>query len=361
MALPLYFRLTVSCIDGALVDYELHAWSHEGHGVVWELRRILDGVLGADHGHKLHEWLKPPRGQRFRGIFQLCGLEWNVELTPSRQALQARLRLDRGNAAEILKDRPVHAEYTLSTRGVCLFLLACSSLLGLKIQKRAAVEVLRSFCRRMLPADILEQVDVGASDQARGLCRMGSVGLDLCCHLLDTSNIVETSSTEFPQVRVAEYLCAVFAETGHCHAARRVIEETISKLGQIVDVFAATASFTSDPRKAACLDYGMGRKRRRVDEDFKKMAVEACVGKTGTTSRSILRHGDELHVSAGARWEVNDLLERQSANWLMFEGARSVSVIMDGSRVGSPASELEVAFAWNQDAASGAWLPPQVV
>lgn len=73
MALPLYFRLTVSCIDGALVDYELHAWSHEGHGVVWELRRVLDGVLGADHGHKLHEWLKPPRGQRFLGIFKFAG------------------------------------------------------------------------------------------------------------------------------------------------------------------------------------------------------------------------------------------------------------------------------------------------
>eukprot|EP00972_Heterocapsa_arctica_P076273 11252679-Heterocapsa_arctica.AAC.1 len=83
---------------------------------------------------------------------------------------------------------------------------------------------------------------------------------------------------------------------------------------------APEVAYTRDPTKAVQLDAGAGRKRRRVDEDYKAAVISKGLAEgTGSLSSSqFLASQGEMNGRNAARWAGQAAKEYQAAAWLSF-------------------------------------------
>ena len=65
--------------------------------------------------------------------------------------------------------------------------------------------------------------------------------------------------------------------------------------------------------------------------------------------------------STASKWDEKEALKYQAACWKLCEQAGcSLSVALDGKRLGQPAEETEVFAAWVWPQEVAFWLPPMV-
>ena len=80
----------------------------------------------------------------------------------------------------------------------------------------------------------------------------------------------------------------------------------------------------------------------------------------GATNRQVAA---ELSIDARQARSAEDqrLALYQAAAWLTFRTCTSLHIVVDGSRFGQPARELEVSYAFSADQQLGVWMPVQVL
>ena len=129
-----------------------------------------------------------------------------------------------------------------------------------------------------------------------------------------------------------------------------------------LDEHLTVAAFTTDPVKAAADEDPLGGKRRR-DEDFKRaVAVDGVLAKRAPTAAALLRATATAPPSSAPTWTAKSLLTYQASCVLCGPDCSTVSVCVDGGRLGNPAENCEL-FAFDVKMPNGTrhfmWPPPQ--
>jgi hypothetical protein len=352
--------------DGESLEGEVKAWDHGNGHVLWELRRILDGILGAASYGPLAEWLGD-RKARFAPLFHMAGLHYDQDVIPSRRSAEARI--DHYGLAECPGPAAQHEAYSLTSAGLLVFVRCCIILLRPLLQRRQAKHFLLAIFAKLVPSDVLaDHGNWQPTPEEVEQCDVRPQGQQYCAHMAPLMCQVGACLGTCPQHAMAEFWCGLGSLSGRCMCARQLDKRCVQLLSAMVAQSAPEVAYTRDPTKAVQLDAGAGRKRRRVDEDYKAAVISKGLAEgTGSLSSSqFLASQGEMNGRNAARWAGQAAKEYQAAAWLSFSGVQALHYMVDGSRVGQPAREYEVGFAWSPGFGPrphpvGAWLPPQVI
>ena len=361
-----YIRLSHLSEDGESLEAEAKAWDHGNGRVLWELRRILDGVLGAACYGPLADWLGD-RKARFAPLFCMAGIDYDSDVIPSRRSAEARLAYS--GAAERQRVAAEHDAFCLTSAGLLVFVRCCIILLRPLLQRRQAKHLLLALFAKLVPSDACAgHGSWQPTPQEAELCDVRQQGQQYCAHMSPLMCQVGAKPAPCPQHKVAEFWVGLGSLSGKCKCAVQVDRRCVQILSEMVAQSAPEAAYTRDPTKASQLDAGAGRKRRRLDEDYKAAVISKgqAEGASSLSSSQFLASQGEMKGRNASRWHCQAAKEYQAAAWLSFSGVQTLHYMVDGSRVGQPAREYEVGFAWSAGHGPrphpvGAWLPPQAL
>lgn len=320
---------------------------------------VLTDAQQLPPGHYLHDWWAAHK-QAILSTSSACSLEDDAIYLPSRKALRARKRLQMPELPE--NPEQVREEWLVSTSGLALIMVVIATIFRKRAHKAAARGLLQALLAALLDGDCVTkhpslQLDVATLRQ----CDAFSNQDDPCCEHMKLVFAALGNASAAAQARLADALLVAGPLVAICPA-------TVAWLS------AALAAFSEDiaeaiPRKACKGDVLQSRaacrndemKRRRIDEDLKKAV---CTDMVVDGRADQARDGARLMGLGGAtaaKWDEKELLNYQAACWKLCERSGcSLSVALDGKRIGQPAEETEVVAAWTWPQQVAFWLPPMV-
>lgn len=255
----------------------------------------------------------------------------------------------------------LHDEWCISTRALLVLCVFASQASRRRLDKARGSRLLTSILAKLVTGSVAQKA-VEFPSAALLLCGARAGGRQACEHLSPLMMGMSSVGSVSPQKVLSDTMHSLFQMQCACVSARSVLQGMLSFLGLRLPDQVPTAAFTSDPTQARLLDSDVpeGKRRRRLGGDFKEFVATRVVqdGRAGS-SHAFLRCDGQVTASASSPWEEKTVWEYQSAAWLTFSGSGSISIAIDGSRVGQPAREMEVCFAWENDKGVGAWCPPQ--
>eukprot|EP00971_Amphidinium_carterae_P333549 6468332-Amphidinium_carterae.3 len=341
---------------GVAVDLELKAWLHGAHSLHWELRRIYDGLnLVSRSNRYLHAWLWE-RKLLLESEFAQLGLRWEDHHRCSHKAERARKRKDKDDNSSI------HEEFTVTTLGLLLFLQIMAVSLRNPQQKLAAQTILTNMFDRM-GSHMSVQTALGAITQEQSLlCPSRLCGKVACVHLESMRAIDEQGNLVNGSIGIGWK--SIMSLLPVCPAMKKGVSAVLAQLADQLVIGVLESSYTSDPLQGSRVSVNhpeVHLKRRRADEDYKEAVVTKVVTQGRAASgRAYVRavEGPDA-CSKVSLWEDQHSTRYLLSGWAMPEHV-SYSVAIDASRLGKPAEETLVAFAYARDCSAGVWLPPQV-
>jgi hypothetical protein len=356
-------------VNGGQTQAEVKCWHHgdaeaTGETLLWEVRRLTDAIHDQQPmTRNLHQWLWERR-DGFAAACDQFGFDWAEELVPSRNAVKAR----RKRGAEDIQHHAhqLHDEFTVTTVGMVLMLWYCS--IGLKSTslRSKSSGLLAAIMTATLPLDGIDatvgllQVDHSMA----ALCGLRGRQEGACAHI---EKVLEDSCkpNQAPQQHVCNLARALLLEAAVCPACSACAKPFLKRIASIIDKGVPEAAYTSDATRATSVDADLpqGCKKRRVDEDFKKAVLRDVMHDGRAPSSRVFLRAVEGPQGADRckRWEETDALHYQSASWMSFGGAGSITVSIDATRLGKPGEDTEVGFFYSAEARQGCWLPPQVL
>lgn len=358
---PHYIRIHDVDESGASLDEEWKCWLHSERGV-WELRRVIASAKGAlPQKFLLHEWVKQHKGKLI-AYFKSAGLSFSGNLIPSRKAFAAQCQESRRVQKEP-PEQPVflHEEWAITTCALIVLLVFLAQMGKSRLDKHRSDRLLKAFLAKLLPPqEALQQVRCDEVDLNR--CSDRVPHAKHCEHLAPLLGRIAARKAAAPQHLVCDLVVGLFQEQQCCVSAHKLLCTLVVRVGVVVDQQVPSASWTTDATETQLLDTSLPdkKRRRRIDEDFKHAVATKVVasGRAGT-SAAFLRSKGATSSTVSASWEERVVLEAQASSWASFASAPTVSIAIDGSRVGQPAQEMEVCFAWDPARGIGSWCPPQ--
>eukprot|EP00971_Amphidinium_carterae_P083230 1647171-Amphidinium_carterae.2 len=341
---------------GVAVDLELKAWLHGAHSLHWELRRIYDGLnLVSRSNRYLHAWLWE-RKQLLEAEFAQLGLRWEDHHRCSHKAERARKRKGKDDNSSI------HDEFTVTTLGLLLFLQIMAVSLRNVDQKLAAQTILTNMFDRM-GSHMSLPTALGAITQEQSLlCPSRLCGKVACVHLESMTAI--DAEGKFVNGSIGIGWKSFIASLPVCPALKQGVSAVLTRLADQLVMGVLEASYTSDPLQGSRVSVNHPQvqpKRRRADEDYKEAVVTKVVSDGRAASgRAYVRAVEGPDVcSKVSLWEDQHSSLYQLRGWMMPQDI-TYSLAVDASRLGKPAEETLVGFAYARRTSEGVWLPPQV-
>ena len=357
-----YLRGEALLPDGGHFPWHLKAWRHEvaaGYTVLWDLHAVTD-CIGIDKSRTSSKWFHERVDSQFHAFWRLMGLEDSDAFIPSVKSQKEKARQN----GTMLQLHPLsHDEFALTTRGLIGMLFA-----GQRMWKRTALQ----GAAKMLCLSLLEKVHIqeygGLRDLqeihagVRALCADARAGF-ICMHLAAARAEVAAAGDLAPQGQCMHFIFALFAVSHECPAAMAKLAECMLYISKAVENGLPAMAYTTDPTKVDVDQNAAGRKRRRVDEDYKAMVVrDAVAGGRASHTAAFLRADDRYSDKNADQWVTDELLSYQSAGWFAATTAHTVCCCFDAGRVGNPAEQTEniaaQLFSWTGN--TFMWLPPQV-
>ena len=104
-----------------------------------------------------------------------------------------------------------------------------------------------------------------------------------------------------------------------------------------------------------------GQKKRRIDEDLRQaMAIQMVSEKRASSAASMARALGQVSPSLGQAWEKEAMKQYLMNGWSCFRHLNTLSICMDGSRLGCPAEETVTYLCFCPAVNVSMWLPSQV-
>lgn len=358
---PHYIRVHDVDACGVALDVEWKCWMHGDQGV-WELRRVIESAKGSlPSGFLLHEWVKQYKG-KLAFYFECAGLSWAECVIPSRKSFAAQCAAQSRQGVEVPAQPPfLHDEWAIASAGLPVFFVYAAQASRTKVAKHRADRLLRAFLVKLVTPEAARHLSQFPERSVQA-CAARGMGSQVCEHLAPLVGALSGVDSA-PQHLLADALHGLLREHQSCTSAQAILRSLAGSLGAHINAQVPVASWTTDPTATQLLDKALPdkKRRRRIDEDFKKVVATQVVadGRAGTGAAFLRSLGGAASPSASSAWEERVLLESQSAAWLHFATASAVSICIDGIRVGQPAQEMEVCFAWDPTVGVGIWCPPQ--
>ena len=358
-----YIKVSHTNSDGVVVEGEVRAFVHAGGIVLWDLSALYNDLLNMlPKSHGVGDWLHSRRAQ-VSAMFSSLGMNLHEQVVPSRKSLRARNASSECAGPEHLPPAglPVHDVFTATSAGLLVLLLYCSTQTRANMTRARCKAVAVAVLTKLLTPAVIESSELlhlGAHHVL--MCPPSSGSAQHCHHFNGMMDGLVWCRSGFPQERFLEYLLFLHGLSMHCPAATGQIRDLIPRSALCMDSQAAHASFTDDPREATHFQRET-QKRRRTDEALRESVVTQTRAEgRASSSAAYLRASGFAHPSRALQWEVHRLHEQLAEAWKVFQGCQAVHVAADGSRVGQPAREVEVTFAWHAEKQVGVWCPPMV-
>ena len=357
MATTAYVRAQGRAPNGVAADVSFKAWVPSEQSVScvkWDLVRVsLSLHVGGPGRLPFHKWWL----QKRPGVMQLwsdMGVAESEYIPSSRSA---------GGEHEEAKDVP-----TLSSKALIYFLLFMSSTSRLKEDQSRALAALFGWLAQCLPSqEIQSQQWIEQTFSKPGLwrsCVKGQPASNSCPHMMAVrKDGFRDEDPVWALVRLSQHL---FSQRSECNIMKECLQNVCRETAALIDPNVEQSSYTLDPTKAD--EYKeSGKKRRRIDEDYKRAATSTVI-QTGRASSSstFLRADGVVEGKRAAEWEEKELLHEQAAMWIAVQ-TQPVDVVViaaDAGRFGQPAEDTLVSACevWGAQGNSfAAWLPPQVL
>eukprot|EP00971_Amphidinium_carterae_P323683 6432763-Amphidinium_carterae.1 len=259
--------------NGSDVDLELKAWLHGEDCLLWELRRVYDGLnLVSGSTRLLHAWLWE-RKKLLETEFSELGLAWAEHLITSKKAERANNKRKQTENASAL-----HVEYTITTVGLLVFLQIMSVALRSRDQKQAAESILSSLLGRMGQNMCLPEALGTLSQQQCLACPSRLVGKVQCVHIESLQERDASGNSVHGNI---SHAWSNFLNVVHqCPALKCGAPHLLQILAsQLIPGFVAT-SYTSNPlegQRLAVQHPEVSLKCRRADEDYKATVLATTV------------------------------------------------------------------------------------
>jgi hypothetical protein len=104
-----------------------------------------------------------------------------------------------------------------------------------------------------------------------------------------------------------------------------------------------------------------GQKRRRIDEDLRQaMTMQMVSDGRAASAASMARAMGQVTPSRGPAWEKEAMMQYLVNGWSRFRHLSTLSICMDGSRMGCPAEETVTYLCFCPAVNASMWLPSQV-
>ena len=338
------------------MKFDLKCWMYEDCieelgaercSCMWEARRIFHHVLGCSDVAAV---LKNDRVLVYES-FVNSSLDHRKVLLPSRRAFKQRLPH---------QAIPTHIreEWQLSTSGMLAFLfLAVSSCR----EKRAnlAMSVLQGVVSECVSEEDILNFNFHAVREDI-LAQCASRGADGMCGHMRGVLVGGFSRVEAKPHDVVLHLAKLARTSGRaCCAVWSWFAVFVQELAKHIDGKAPSLSSTEALDFTELFFQGAGNKRR-TDEDYKKVVVEAAGTKRGNTVGCIAIASGKLAESTALDWAGSYLASYRASGLLTFESARCVSICFDASRLGNPKEETLHLAATNCFTDDAVQCPPQV-
>ena len=269
---PHWVRIAAQPSHGDCWDCDLKAWDHEGRAL-WELRAVTD-ALGVTHpvtAKDVSAWLRDSKARLAAG-FQHVGLEVLQELRPSRRKWQHDIRGAKEGAMNAsVRPEELHEEWALSTAGLLALLLSYWQTCKSRLHRRRAAELLEAWFLKLLPARSLAEVFTPKAPQM-ARCGLRAPAVEYCEHVQQVQLLLlhggRQQSAGFAALRrlwLLVDMCPTFAAAA---------PDVLRGVASLADAQLVQASYTSAPNRALDVAPVSGQKRRRIDEDLRRLWAE---------------------------------------------------------------------------------------
>lgn len=339
---------------------ELKAWSYGVEAgenaplVTWELRRFAD-IVGLCLGSLyLHQWIRKNKGV-WSATFERFELRPQAALIPSNKSFR---QCPPDGALE--QPELVRGEWSITTEGILVLLLHISSDARLQAHKSSSYALLASWvcmlangiCSRALAGSILDP------DQLRS-CQVGQAD-GVCFHMLSVHSV---AGQDFKEQGVQQHLIPgvlrqLYKGSHQCCGCLAILKHMIGVLS--FQMGATLQQKGHNDLKRGSTNDPSNPKRARKGEDMKASFLEK--GAQVNQSVSLVAAVDgSVPPRTAAHWPEQLVCSHQSAGWLHFAQARSITICMDAKRLGNPGEDTEMLLATNNDSRRATWLPPQAI
>ena len=310
-------------------------------------------------GRYLHErWAA--HKQAILSTASACSFDAEAIVLPSRKSVQARKRMQVIEFTEHpLEPRE---EWLISTPGVAVVTMLIATTFRKRAHKAAARGLLHAFFAKLLGGSCLTshpelQLDVPTLRQ----CDMFHDQADPCCEHMKLVFAASGNEGVAEQARAAEALLVAAPLMAVCPATATWIKVALASLSHDIAEAIPHKACRGDALQSRAAFRDDELKRRRIDEDLKKTVCTSMVldGRADQTRDGARLVG--IGGSTASKWDEKEALKYQAACWKLCEQAGcSLSVALDGKRLGQPAEETEVFAAWVWPQEVAFWLPPMV-
>ena len=252
----------------------------------------------------------------------------------------------------------------MTTVGLLLLCIGNSALGVSVVEKSHAPMVLHKLLQTILEPDSASGLldvssHVGVAEQR--LCGQYIAGRGTCDHI---HNLLQSFVAHpMPQARIAQGLLSAFPNIVCCKCVKKWMLLALQTISPLIDARVGALGWNEDPM--AIRQLSSANRKRRLDEDVCSAAITrtATLGRAPTIGALGSATGALSSNSATGRDIVERRLESALADsWRQAEstGLRSISMCMDGKKLGQPLEET-LAFACYDCVGELAYIPPPQV
>ena len=299
----------------------------------------------------------------------MLGLQQSDHVFPSRTAFTAIL--EQGTWRRRGGQRPVrpailHEVHTATTVGIVCLLRGCARA-RLAAMQAAGKEVLEAWLLVCCPTTIvsdLELMDAACfPESVTGRCPHMRGADTVCLHIKKAAKSALAKKKPYTR-QLVEMVDRLAQLRPRCEAALPAAREFLLRLACLMANHAPRHVWTHDPLVACASSGGyLGRKRPRVDEDFKQAIVEQQAHQRGQSHCAGFADAHGVARTTHRGWSDLETVHTMAAGWLAFASSKiqDVHFMMDASRFAQPGKNLEISCAWAADIDAFVWNGPVAI
>lgn len=321
--------------------------------VKFELRRVLDELRG--RGVETHTVIKES-GKYWESAFQLCDGDLESAVIPSSRSWAMKHKAQPPEA--------VLEEYQLEAWATMCIIVQQATRGRTPESRQRALRVLRSLLSTLVidEEDIVAVLGLGSlsvlAQQKAAECEADQGGVARHHGCQHVQNIFSEAMKHEDSAEVAsQILMGCMASS--CAAAKahfRCVVETVEQhLGEVFNHIGTADPLSIDSE-------GRDHKRRRLDGDRKAALLGRAIhDKKSKSVKSLCSARDERGAQNSPDWMQTEVAAYQWSLWASFNGAQSLALAFDASRLGMPREESLIIAAYDSDRDIAGWLMPQVL
>jgi hypothetical protein len=293
-------------------------------------------------------------GATMKNIFEAQDMRFDDVIKPSMKSWSYH------NRDGDLLDPHVREEWSISSAGVLFWLLDWSRTRRDREDKKRCRELLRTFLAKTIDLNVVKRDTIvnifGACAQ---LCpEYDAVAETMCSHYVRIwEPILANAAPAWDWVVITNLLADLLGSD--CPTAKAVGGVAVKEIAKYIDHRLPNLDLPKDVRKMEQM-FAL-KKRRRIDEDFKKdLMSEGISHKKFHSASQFIHAATDMSTRLGRAFEDRFTVQNCLAGREALQCTGVVAMCEDASKNGMPKEETWLFYLWDARAKMATYMPPIV-